>query len=71
MAPSSTIEFLIWLLIAASLIGVIAARLRFPYTVALVLGGLLLGSFRLPMVESLFLHPPDWLTPSVNLIRID
>jgi monovalent cation:H+ antiporter, CPA1 family len=68
MTPSSTIEFLIWLLIAASLIGVIAARLRFPYTVALVLGGLLLGSFHLPIVENLFLHPPDWLTPKVSLV---
>jgi len=37
MTPSSTIEFLIWLLIAASIIAVIAARLRIPYTVALVL----------------------------------
>ena len=49
MTPSSTIEFLIWLLIAASIIAVIAARLRIPYTVALVLGGLLLGSFHLPI----------------------
>ena len=41
MTPGSTVEFLAWLLIAAS---VIAARLRIPYTVALVLGGLALGS---------------------------
>ena len=68
MSTSSTIEFLIWLLIAASLIGVIAARLRIPYTVALVLGGLLLGSFQLPIVRTLFLHPPNWLTPQVSLV---
>ncbi len=68
MTPSSTIEFLIWLLIAASVIAVIAARVRIPYTVALVLGGLLLGSFHLPVLQTLFAHPPDWLTPDVSLI---
>src|SRR5664279_3280440 len=68
MTPSSTIEFLIWLLIAASIIAVIAARLRIPYTVALVLGGLLLGSFNLPILQRLFAHPPDWLTPDVSLV---
>ena len=62
MTPGSAIEFLIWLLIAASIIAVIAARLRIPYTVALVLGGLLLGSFHLPILQRLFAHPPDWLT---------
>ncbi len=68
MTPSSTIEFLIWLLIAASMIAVVAARLRIPYTVALVLGGLFLGSFHLPIVQNLFAHPPDWLTPDVSLV---
>ena len=68
MTPSSTIEFLIWLLIAASVIAVIAARIRIPYTVALVLGGLLLGSFHLPVLQTLFAHPPDWLTPDVSLV---
>ena len=68
MTPSSTMEFLLWLLIAASIIAVIAARLRIPYTVALVLGGLLLGSFKVPILERLFAHPPDWLTPDVSLI---
>ncbi|MFZ3265280.1 MAG: Na+/H+ antiporter, partial [Terriglobales bacterium] len=68
MTPSSTVEFLIWLLIVASIIAVIAARLRIPYTVALVLGGLLLGSFNLPILERLFAHPPDWLTPDVSLV---
>ncbi|MGC2185090.1 MAG: Na+/H+ antiporter [Terriglobales bacterium] len=68
MTPSSTIEFLIWLLIAASLIAVLAARLRVPYTVALVVGGLLLGSFHLPVLQRLFSHSPDWLTPDVSLI---
>jgi CPA1 family monovalent cation:H+ antiporter len=68
MTPGSTIEFLVWLLIAASIIAVIAARLRIPYTVALVVGGLVLGSFHLPVLQSLFAHSPDWLTPDVSLI---
>ncbi len=59
MTPSSIIEFLIWLLIAASIIAVIAARMRIPYTVALVLGGLLLGSFHLPILQGLFANSPD------------
>jgi Na+:H+ antiporter len=68
MTPSLAVEFLIWLLIAAALIAVLAARLRIPYTVALVVGGLLLGSFHLPILTSLFAHPPDWLTPDVTLV---
>jgi CPA1 family monovalent cation:H+ antiporter len=69
MTPTSAIEFLIWLLIAASLIAVLATRLRIPYTVALVLGGLLLGSLRLPIVERIYQsNRPDWLNPEVILI---
>jgi monovalent cation:H+ antiporter, CPA1 family len=69
MTASSTIEFLMWLLIAASVIAVIAIRSRVPYTVALVLGGLVLGSLRLPVVEAIYqAHRPDWLTPEVILI---
>ena len=68
MTPSTTIEFLVWLLLAASIIAVIAARLRVPYTVALVVGGLVLGSFHLPIVHRLFANSPDWLTPEVSLV---
>ena len=68
MTPSTTIEFLVWLLLAASIIAVIAARLRIPYTVALVVGGLVLGSFHLPIVHTLFANSPDWLTPDVSLV---
>ena len=69
MTASSTVEFLMWLLIAASVIAVIAIRSRIPYTVALVLGGLALGSLRLPILESIYqAHRPDWLTPEVILI---
>ena len=69
MTASSTVEFLIWLLIAASVIAVIAIRSRIPYAVALVLGGLALGSLRLPIVQSIYqAHRPDWLTPDIILI---
>jgi NhaP-type Na+/H+ or K+/H+ antiporter len=67
MTPNLAVEFLIWLLIAASVIAVIAARLRVPYTVALVLGGLVLGSVHLPIMDTLIRHKPDWLMPSVSL----
>jgi Kef-type K+ transport system membrane component KefB len=43
------VEFLVWLLIAAAIIAMLAKRLRIPYTVSLVLGGLLLGIVRLPV----------------------
>ena len=43
MTPSSGIEFLVWLLIAAAIIAILAERLKIPYTVSLVFGGLLLG----------------------------
>lgn len=70
MSTNFAIEFLIWILIAASVIAVVAARLRIPYTVALVLGGLALGSvsIRLPIVETLITQKPDWLTPNVTLV---
>jgi len=51
------------------LIAVLAKRLRIPYTVALVLGGLLLGLLRLPLLSPLQPNQrPDWLTPDVILI---
>ncbi len=68
MTPSTTIEFLIWLLLAASVVAVVTARLRIPYTVALVLGGLALGSIHLPLVDQLITQRPNWLTPSVALV---
>jgi Na+:H+ antiporter len=70
MSTNFAVEFLIWMLIAASVIAVIAARLRIPYTVALVLGGLALGStsIHLPIVETLISNRPDWLTPDVTLV---
>ncbi len=68
MTVGSQIEFLIWMLLAASAIALVAARLRIPYTVALVLGGIALGSFHLPLVNGIFAHSPDWLTPNVSLV---
>jgi CPA1 family monovalent cation:H+ antiporter len=69
MIANSSVEFLIWLLIAASVIAVIAKRLGIPYTVALVLGGLLLSVVHLPALAPLHQgNRPDWLTPDVILI---
>src|SRR5512146_844295 len=68
MSTNFAIEFLIWVLIAASVIAVVAARLRIPYTVALVLGGLAVGLIHLPIIETLVANKPDWLTPNVTLV---
>jgi CPA1 family monovalent cation:H+ antiporter len=68
MTPSTTVQFLILLLIVAALIAVAAARLRIPYTVALVLGGLLLGTLHTSALKGIFTYRPDWLTPDVSLI---
>ena len=69
MTPATAVEFLIWLLLAASVIALLAERLRIPYTVSLVFGGLLLGALRLPVLSPLQAgHRPDWLTPDVILI---
>jgi CPA1 family monovalent cation:H+ antiporter len=69
MTPTSGIEFLVWLLIAAAIIAMVAKRLRIPYTVSLVLGGLLLGLIHTPILSPLQRgNRPDWLTPDVILI---
>jgi CPA1 family monovalent cation:H+ antiporter len=69
MTPTSGIEFLVWLLIVAAIIAMLAKRLRIPYTVSLVLGGLLMGVMQLPVLSPLQPgHRPDWLTPDVILI---
>jgi CPA1 family monovalent cation:H+ antiporter len=69
MTATSAVEFLIWLLIAASAIAILAKRLRAPYTVALVAGGLILSALHLPHLSPL--DPgqrPEWLSPDVILI---
>jgi CPA1 family monovalent cation:H+ antiporter len=69
MTAISGVEFLIWLLIAASTIAVLTKYLRIPYTVALVLGGLVLSLLRLPFLSPLQVtQRPNWLTPDVILI---
>jgi monovalent cation:H+ antiporter, CPA1 family len=69
MTAISGVEFLIWLLIAASTIAVLTKYLRIPYTVALVLGGLLLSLLHLPLLSPLQPNQrPNWLTPDVILI---
>jgi len=68
MQTHLVVEFIIWLLIAASVIAVVAARLRIPYTVALVLGGLALGLVRTPFLQDITGQRPDWLTPDIALI---
>jgi hypothetical protein len=69
MTPTSGIEYLVWLLIAAAITAMLAKRLRIPYTVALVFGGLLLGAVRFPLLSPLQSgNRPDWLTPDVTLI---
>lgn len=69
MTARSAVEFLLWLLIAASAIALVARRLRIPYTVSLVLGGLVLSSLRLQVLSPLHAgQRPNWLTPDVILI---
>ncbi len=68
MTLNAQVEFLIWLLIAASFIAVLAARLRIPYTVALVLGGLGLSTLHFPLLQELVSQKPDWVTPNIGLI---
>jgi len=68
MTANAAVEFLIWLLIAASAIAVVSNWLRIPYTVALVLGGLVLGFVHLPIVATLVQNQPDWLTPNIVLV---
>ncbi len=70
MTPDSAIQFLVWLLIVASVVAVVASRLRIPYTVALVIGGLVLGSLHhLPILQILTEgQRPNWLTPQIVLI---
>lgn len=70
MTTNHGVEFLIWLLIAASVIAVFSARLKIPYTVALVLGGLAIGSMHHLQVVKSFTqgNQPNWLTPGIVLV---
>jgi len=69
MSPATIIEFLLWLLIAASLIAVLTNRFKIPYTVALVLGGFAIDLFHLPIMEALGESKSTHvLTPEIILI---
>jgi CPA1 family monovalent cation:H+ antiporter len=69
MSPATIIEFLLWLLIAASVIALVAKRFNMPYTVALVLGGFAIDLFRPPLVGVFGTgQPTQLLTPDVILI---
>jgi CPA1 family monovalent cation:H+ antiporter len=53
MSPAEVIKFLLWLLIAASFIGILTKQLKVPYTVALVAGGFAIDLFRTPITRFL------------------
>ena len=68
-SPAAIIEFLLWLLIAASLIALATKRFRVPYTVALVAGGFAIDLFRLPISNVLGKgQETQFLTPDIILI---
>jgi Na+:H+ antiporter len=69
MSPAAIIEFLLWLLIAASAIAIVTSRFKIPYTVALVLGGFAIDLFHLPIVSALGeTESSHILTPEIILI---
>lgn len=69
MTAISTVEFLLLLMILASAIAVAALRLRIPYTVALVIAGLILDSVHISTIEKLYHgQATNWLAPDVILM---
>jgi monovalent cation:H+ antiporter, CPA1 family len=68
MSTAAIIEFLLWLLIAASLIALVTKRYRVPYTVALVAGGFAIDFFRLPITSVLGAGQTPLLTADIILI---
>ncbi len=69
MSASTIIEFLLWLMIAASIIALVTKRFNLPYTVALVVGGFAIDLFRLPITNILGNgQPTQFLTPEIILI---
>ena len=65
MDTHSIIEFLLLLLIAASVIAFVTFRFKVPYTVALVFGGVLIDLFHLPVVEHIRETDDRLLTPDI------
>ncbi len=66
--PTHLVELLLLLLIAASLIAMVTRKLRIPYTIALVFGGVLIDVFHVPILERIggegSVHG-HWLTPEI------
>jgi len=62
------VEFLLWLLIAASVIAILTHRFRLPYTVFLVLGGFAIDLFRGPLTALLGEGLHSWFTPEIVFI---
>ena len=66
METHSIIQFLLLLLIAASLIAMVTIRFKVPYTIALVIGGFLIDIFHVPITGTLGDGgTTDVLTPDV------
>jgi CPA1 family monovalent cation:H+ antiporter len=65
MNPHTLIEFLLLLLIAASVIAVVTSRFKVPYTVFLVFGGVLIDLFRVPIVDKVGGAMGNLLSPDV------
>ena len=67
METAALIEFLLLLLIAASLIAIATIHLKIPYTVALVVGGFLIDLFHFRIVEQVG-EGEGLLTPEVIMM---
>jgi CPA1 family monovalent cation:H+ antiporter len=71
MTASSSVEFLVVLLLAACAIAVVARTVRLPYTAALVVGGILLSLIHLPAGNPFQAgERPHWLTPGLILMVV-
>jgi CPA1 family monovalent cation:H+ antiporter len=70
MTTAQIIEFLLGLLIAASIIALVTSRLKLPYTIALVIGGFAIDLFHIPIMERFGAEggPQHLLTPEVIFI---
>lgn len=69
MSTTSIVEFFVLLLIAASLIALVTLRWKIPYTIALVIGGVAIDLFHVPITEILGREPGEaLLTPEIIFI---
>lgn len=68
MTPESAVNFLVLVLIVASLVGLVSRYLRVPYTVSLVVGGLVLGAIHGHAFASAPVQTPQWLSREIVLV---